>query len=152
MSEPAMSEPAPAPTRQELIAVYKSLLRATVEQRPSGLRLKIAEALGTHKSFVSQITNPADPTPLPYRHIPALFEVCQFTAPEQKVFLAAYGAAHPNQIRKLSARRSDRHKILDVEIPVLDNAARQRALEALIRDFARRVAELVDGRNPGADG
>ena len=51
--------------RQERIAAYKTTLRRFIDQRPSGIRRKIAEVTGTHKSFISQITNPSDATPLP---------------------------------------------------------------------------------------
>ena len=57
--------PEPRRSRQELVRGYKSVLRECIDQRPSGMRRKIAEVLGTHKSFISQITNPADPTPIP---------------------------------------------------------------------------------------
>ena len=43
-------------SRDEFVLIYKSLLRAIIVRNPSGLRLKIAKTLSTHKSFVSQIT------------------------------------------------------------------------------------------------
>jgi hypothetical protein len=142
-----MAEPAQRPSKQELIAAYKAILRAYIDQRPSGMRLRIARVLGTHKSFVSQITNPADPTPLPAKHLNALVEVCHLSPRERETFLAAYGAAHPNQSRglRLAAGSAGHTRPLHLELPVLDNPARQKALEDLVRDFARRVADLMRG-------
>ena len=42
------------------IAAYKSLLRRALDSRPSGTRLKLAAALGTNRSFVSQMEKNAD--------------------------------------------------------------------------------------------
>ena len=46
----------------------KQHLQACIDRRPSGTRQKIAGALGKPKSFVSQITNPAYPSPVPPHH------------------------------------------------------------------------------------
>ncbi len=129
-------------SRHELIAAYKASLRRFIDQRPSGIRLKIAEVTGTHKSFISQITNPADPTPLPARHIDAIFEVCHLSPDEQTAFLADYNAAHPEHAAL--ERTPHRHmRTLHVQVPVLDDEKKQKALESLIRDTARRVSELM---------
>ena len=53
-----MSEASPA-GRDDAVAAYKQILRECIDRRPSGTRQKIALALGKHKSFVSQMTNPA---------------------------------------------------------------------------------------------
>lgn len=139
-----MVEATSLPTKQDLIGAYKTILRSFIDQRPSGMRLKIASALGTHKSFVSLITNPTDPTPVPARHVAAIFEACHLSPRERDTFLAAYAAAHPNQIRRLRIEEGHPHfKTLHVEIPVLDDPERQKALEELIRDFSRRVVALL---------
>lgn len=140
-----MPESALRGSKQELIGAYKAILRSYIDQRPSGMRLRIARVLGTHKSFVSQITSPLDPTPLPARHVPSIIEVCHLSPQESETFLEAYRAAHPNQSRSLSDApvSSGQTKTLQVEIPVLESSARQSALEDLIRDFARRMAEAM---------
>ena len=67
------------------------------------MRLRIARVLGTHKSFVSQITSPLDPTPLPARHVPPIIEVCHLSPQESETFLEPPIAQHiPNQSRGLS--------------------------------------------------
>ena len=62
-------------SRAEIIAGYKSLLRSCIERRPSGLRGRLAMALGKHKSFVSQIANPAYAVPIPAGDLPIIFEI-----------------------------------------------------------------------------
>ena len=57
------------------VATYKQLLREYIDRRPSGTRQRIAKALGTHKSFVSQITNPALRVPLPAPHVASIFKI-----------------------------------------------------------------------------
>ncbi len=131
------------PTRQELIASYKQTLRQFIDRRPSGIRQKIAEVTGTHKSFISQITNPADGTPLPARHIDAIFEVCHLSQEERSTFLEQYRSAHAEHARV--SHRARRHmRTLHVQIPVLDDSRKQEALESIIRDTVRRLCSLID--------
>ncbi|MDJ0609529.1 MAG: hypothetical protein QNJ67_11190 [Kiloniellales bacterium] len=139
-----MAEQAVRINKQELIAAYKKVLRSFIDQRPSGMRLRIARVLGTHKSFVSQITSPLDPTPLPVRHVGPIMEVCHLSPAEREAFLAAYRAAHPNQSRQLGhAAAPGVTTTLEVEVPVMDDPSRQKALEDLIREMARRMAEIM---------
>lgn len=129
--------------RQDRIAAYKQLLRDYLERRPSGARLRIARVLGTHKSFVSQITNPSDPTPVPARHLDRIFDVCQLSQQERGAFLQAYAEAHPEHASAVAAGRPGHVKTLHIDVPVLDDPDAQRELEDLIRDFARRAAALA---------
>jgi hypothetical protein len=46
------------------VAEYKRILQRVLENRPSGTRQRLATALGTNRSFVSQIANPAYTTPI----------------------------------------------------------------------------------------
>ena len=131
------------PTRQELIASYKLTLRQFIDRRPSGIRQKIAEVTGTHKSFISQITNPADGTPLPARHIDAIFEVCHLSQEERSTFLEQYRSAHAEHARV--GHRPRRHmRTLHIQIPVLEDSRKQEALESIIRDTVRRLCSLMD--------
>ena len=59
----------PCRARIEAIRAYKSILAAVIEQRPSGTRQRLADALGKHRSFITQITSPAYPTPIPAKHL-----------------------------------------------------------------------------------
>lgn len=127
----------------EAVAVYKLLLKSLIERRPSGTRQKLAEAIGTHKSFVSQVTNPAYRVPLPAQHIPTLFKVCHFSPEEQRDFLAVYARAHPGQsgaIEELATIDSD---VLRIPLPHFEDPALRRRVEDLIRDFAEGVIALA---------
>ena len=129
--------------RQERIAVYKTTLRQFIDQRPSGIRRKIAEVTGTHKSFISQITNPADTTPLPARHIDTIFAVCHLSPEEKQAFLKEYYSAHPGhaEIRKAPRRHT---RTLHLQVPIIADEKKQKALESLIRDTVRRLCDLVE--------
>ena len=138
--------------RQERIAAYKTTLRRLIDQRPSGIRRKIAEVTGTHKSFISQITNPSDATPLPARHIDTIFAVCHLSPEEQQAFLKEYHSAHPAhpghaghaghaEPRNAPQRNT---RTLHLQVPVMQNERKQKALESLIRDTVRRLCELVE--------
>src|SRR2546423_9483466 len=76
------------------IAVYKTILRDCIDRRPAGLRARLADAMGKHKSFVSQLTNPIYPMPVPARHIETIFEICHFSPEERRSLLKAYARAH----------------------------------------------------------
>ena len=130
------------PSKHELIAAYKEILRHCIDQRPSGLRQKIAQVLGTHKSFISQITNPNDSTPIPARHLEAIIDVCHLSLPERAWFLEAYGSAHPNQ-PAVSQPGSRDYKTLHVQVPVLGDSGKQQALETLVQDTVQRICNLV---------
>ena len=137
-----------AAEKEALVAAYKRILQSYIDRRPSGMRLKIAEAIGKHKSFVSQITNPAYPVPIPARHLETIFKICPFSPEERNTFLQAYGAAHPTQSKGLrgAARRAAAKRKLEIELPEFENAETQQQVEALIEDFARRVVELASKR------
>ena len=131
------------------VADYKRLLQSYIDRRPSGMRLKIAEALGKHKSFVSQITNPAYAVPVPARHLETIFRICHFSREERDSFMAAYSVAHPGRTRRVkelpedTPASSEATRTLELELPVLDDPDRQREMEDLIRDFARRLSALA---------
>jgi len=128
------------------IAAYKTILRDCIDRRPAGLRARIATALGKHKSFVSQLTNPIYPMPVPARHVETIFEICHFSPEERRTFLKAYARAHPEKAPDAlqdGASPAGR-KTISLEIPALGDPRKQRALEALLREFAERLAGLFD--------
>jgi hypothetical protein len=132
-------------SRNDLVCRYKTILRQVIDRNPSGLRIKIAKDLGTHKSFLSQITNPADPTPIPARHIPRLFELCHFSRDEQRKFTTAYKKAHPERAASEAGdgTATRRTKVLRIEVPVLDDPKRQKALESGIRSIVELLTRVV---------
>jgi hypothetical protein len=131
-------------SREERIAAYKTILRGYIDRRPSGTRLKIAEALGKHKSFVSQITNPSYSVPLPVKHVNAIFQICHFSAEERQSFLAAYTAAHPEQHGDLALQsKSGSSHVLHIPVPAFEDAETQKEVEETIRQFAARLIGIA---------
>ncbi len=131
----------------DAIAEYKALLRLYIDRRPSGTRQKLAGAFGTHKSFISQVTNPAYRVPLPAQHIPALFKVCHFSPEEQRMFMEIYARAHPGQFGAIEELAHFEEGVLRIPLPQFADPERRREVEQLIRDFAERVIALM--QEPG---
>lgn len=130
-------------TANDAIAEYKTLLRRVIDRRPSGTRQRLAEAFGTHKSFISQVTNPAYRVPLPAQHIPALFKVCHFSPEERRVFMEIYARAHPGQYGAIEELASAEEGVLRIPLPQFADPERRREVEHLIRDFAERLIALT---------
>jgi DNA-binding transcriptional regulator YdaS (Cro superfamily) len=125
------------------VAAYKTLLRALVERRPSGTRQKMAAAIGTHPSFISQITNPSLRVPLPAQHISAIVRVCHFSPEERADFLALYSRAHPAQFGALEELSEIERDVIRIPVPDLGNAEVRAEVEEAIREFAERLIALV---------
>jgi len=134
-----------APGREELVAEYKRLLQTYLDRRPSGLRLKIAKAMGKHRSFVSQIANPAYSVPLPARHIETIFRICHFSPEERKTFESAYRAAHPDQRleRPASRPRKTGKRTLEIELPATGDSAFDEAVDDMVRQLAKQLGRLA---------
>jgi hypothetical protein len=138
-----VSEASPA-GRDETVAAYKQILRDCIDRRPSGTRQKIALALGKHKSFVSQMTNPAYPAPVPARHLGTIFDLCHFSPEERATFMAAYRAAHPRRSQAVRASTPGPHEhVIQIRVPALADPRLQRELEDTIRQMANRIIALV---------
>ncbi len=138
--------PEPVP-KDEAVRVYKRLLQASLDRRPSGTRQKIATALGKHKSFVSQITNPAYSAPVPARHLGTIFEICHFSPEERASFLAAYRIAHPRRSQAVAREpATGEAHVIQIRVPDLGDARLQRELEETIRQTASRIIALVTRR------
>lgn len=133
----------------DAVAAYKTELRALIDRRPSGTRQKLAAAFGTHKSFISQITNPAYRVPLPAQHIPALLRVCRFSEEEERGFLALYARAHPGQIGAVKELASMEEDVLRIPLPPFADAETRLEVEEMIRDFADRVVALAKRADGG---
>lgn len=132
-----------AQNKYNLVGSYKSILRSYIEQRPSGLRQKLARVLGTHKSFISQITNPNDQTPIPARHLQAIFNVCHLSEDDKQRFIEAYILAHPsNEIYLGSPEKPS--KIVEFRIPLLKDRKKQKTLELLISETIEKIVKLIE--------
>ena len=133
------------PNRDALVAAYKRLLQEYIDRRPSGLRLKLAKAIGKHRSFVSQITNPAYPIPVPARHLDTIFRICHLAPEEKEAFLEAYAAAHPRTPagERRAPRKSREKRIVEIELPILEDPELERELEELLRQVARQIEKIA---------
>ena len=126
----------------ERVAAYKRILQEVLDSRPSGMRQRLAEALGKNRSFISLISNPGYPTPIPVQHLEPIFEICHFSPRERERFLAAYRAAHPRRLQ-LMKEEHDRLRQLTLAVPDLGSDARNRQLDAIVTEFASKVARLL---------
>ena len=137
--------------KQDPVAAYKTLLRELIDRRPSGTRQKIAMALGKHKSFVSQITNPSYAVPVPAKHLATIFELCHFSPEERRGFLEVYRRAHPGRHLQPVEARSDAPVTLSIEIPALKDARRRSELIDNIRLYADQAIALAKTWDESAD-
>ena len=134
MSEAAVGE-------VSAVAAYKRIFKEVLDNRPSGMRLRLAHAMGKNRSFVSQISNPAYPVPIPVQHLNTIFDVCHFPPPTKTAFLQAYARAHPRRIGQLD--EIPRERIITLHLPDLGSSKRNAQLEALMQEFARRLATVL---------
>lgn len=137
MSEARVNREAPAGA----VADYKAILKAVLDSRPSGMRQKLAEAIGKNRSFVSQISNPAYQVPIPARHVALILEICHFSPSERAAFLKAYSQAHPGRLGAASNTRLERK--ITLTLPDLGSPGRNQQFEALIFDFVHRLMLLI---------
>jgi hypothetical protein len=129
--------------RAQAVAAYKALLRSFVERRPSGLRGRLAMALGKHRSFVSQITSPAYSVPIPLADLPIIFEICHLSAQERQGFVELYRAAHPERARQLPTEEGPRAHELRIALPVFASQGMAREVESLLLDLSARIIRLA---------
>jgi hypothetical protein len=127
--------------RGETVADYKRLLQTVCDNRPSGTRGRLAVALGTNRSFVSQLVNPVYAMPIPAQHLETIFEVCHFSSAERAAFLAAYDNAHPGKREPGESAAGSR--VVSLTVPDLGNARRNQAIDALIAEYGRHVARIA---------
>jgi hypothetical protein len=127
---------------QDPIAAYKAILRDILDRRPSGMRQRLAEALGKNRSFITQIVNPSYQTPIPAQHLHSIIQVCHFSAQEKVRFLDAYHRAHPRRLLLLKERERSRRLIL--MLPDLGAEQKNHKLDMLLSELAEKVARLIE--------
>ena len=125
---------------QDPIKAYKTILAEIIGKRPSGTRQRLADALGKHRSFISQITGTGYTTPLPEKHLSALFSVCHFTADERLEFMNAYDLAHPDKTSRVEDLRNLRH--ISLTVKDFGNDEKNRRFDEAIAEFANRVSGI----------
>jgi hypothetical protein len=126
------------------VADYKRILQQVLENRPAGTRLRLAEALGKNRSFISQITNPNYSIPIPAAHIERIFEICHFLASEKAQFMVAYRRAHPHRTPGNSGATRWREIVL--RVPDLRDREKNKKLDELMKDVLQRVVRLIEGK------
>lgn len=132
------------PERHEKTAnveAYKIILRNVLDRRPSGTRQRLAIALGKNRSFISQISNPAYPVPIPAPHLEAIFEICHFSAAEKRAFLESFTRAHP--MRSGAPRNAPSLRALRLDVVDFGDVRRNREFDNLVRELARRLGRLA---------
>ena len=124
------------------VSKYKVILRTVIEQRPSGIRQRLAEALGKNRSFISQISNPEYNTPIPFKHIPKIFDVCMFSDEQESQFLAAYTEAHPNR----SALENKKVQMVhcSVSFPDMGSEKSNTAIKKAIQDYTKQLVATIE--------
>ncbi|MEQ1955649.1 hypothetical protein [Mesorhizobium sp. CN2-181] len=134
--------PQPEPKDAEAaIRAYKTILSMVIDQRPSGTRQRLADALGKHRSFVTQITSPTYSTPIPSKHLQTIFSVCHFSAQERDAFLADYRAAHPGKAAQEAGLRRTRH--ISLVVPDLGDDKQNAALDRAVNEFIQRITSIA---------
>jgi hypothetical protein len=132
---------------EQAIRSYKLLLQEVLNQRPSGTRQRLADAMGKHRSFVTQMTSPTYLTPIPQRHLPTILSVCHFTPEERDEFLAAYRAAHRGRLDLAEVMPRMRH--LNLLVPDFGDGAANGEFDQAVSEFVARMAQMI--RKPGAE-
>ena len=125
----------------DAVAAYKTILQTVSNNRPSGTRQRLAAAIGKNRSFISQITNPAYPTPIPAQHLDAIFSICHFSPAEREAFLSAYRRAHPGRLEVVEQERPMRRVV--IEMPDFGSKAKNRAADEMLAEMVRRLARIA---------
>jgi hypothetical protein len=120
---------------------YKLLLQAFLKRRGPGTRQAIAEALGNTRSFITQITSPAYDLAIPPQHVRTIIRLGALQPEEERTFLDAYLAAHPERAADLLGRSDGR--TITITLPLLASPAAQSRLETLIERFAHDTAAAM---------
>jgi hypothetical protein len=127
---------------EDRVAAYKTILKEVLDNRPSGTRSRLAAALGKNRSFVTQITGPAYPVPIPASHIDVIIEICHFPPEARQRFLDAYARAHPHRLK--SGREHRRVRAHTLYLPDLGNNRKNRELETLVDNLVQGLARLIE--------
>ncbi len=134
--------------QRQAVADYKTILKTIIDRRPSGLRGRLAEAMGKNRSFISQIVNPVYDTPIPARHLDTIFRIGHVSAEERALFLEAYERAHPDRLQASDRGKATRK--VTIELPDLGDEASNRKLDKQVRDLAAFLGGMLTD-NDGSD-
>lgn len=136
------SQPHPAlHDEADLVSAYKTLFKEILDRRPSGTRRRLAVALGKNPSFISQISNPVYPIPVPPSHLETLFQICHFSNTERSQFIGLYRKAHPGRL--VEQGPDSRRRKVSFRLPDLGDADQNAHLDQIVQEFVERVADFV---------
>jgi hypothetical protein len=136
-----MNEARVGDSKAAYVEAYKTILRNILDQRPSGTRQRIATALGKNRSFVSHISNPAYPVPIPAAHLEVIMEICHFPPDVRRALLDAFAHAHPDKLKQVRTGRGLRS--LKLEVSDFGDVTKNREFDDLVRETARRLSRLM---------
>ncbi len=137
LTEPGFDDPGEV----SAVAEYKRIFKEVLDSRPSGMRIRLAHAMGKNRSFVSQISNPAYPVPVPFQHLNTIFDVCHFSPAAKAAFLRAYARAHPRRLGQLT--KIPRERSIMLHLPDLGSSKQNAKLDALMHEIARRLGAIL---------
>jgi len=125
----------------DLVSAYKTLFKEILDRRPSGTRRRLAVALGKNPSFISQISNPVYPVPVPPSHIDTLFQICHFSDTERSQFIRMYRRAHPGRL--VEHHSGSRQRKVSFKLPDLGDPDDNARLDQIVKEFVERIGDLV---------
>lgn len=125
------------------VSAYKDILREAIEIRPSGLRKKISDAIGTNRSFVSQITNPNYKVPIPPHYIQPIMDVCHLSPLERARFLDAYLAVHPAQAALVNGQQLDDSGKFTIDLSAVGDTHQQEIIRHTLRTLAETMISMT---------
>jgi hypothetical protein len=124
------------------VSRYKAILESIIESRPSGTKQRLAAALGTNRSFITQITSTAYATPIPAQHLDTIFAVCRFSPNQVEAFRRAYDSAKPPGHGSVKA--TAHHRIRNVLLPDLGDKHLNDAVDKLFDELARSLGAVIE--------
>lgn len=127
----------------EPVRAYKAILQNHIEKQPSGLRKKIANAIGTNRSFVSQITNSTYRVPIPPNYVHTILEVCHLPPVERADFLSAYLAAHPGQAELINFHEAGNKDTFTINLSGVACEESRAAIRAALKSMADAMIALA---------
>lgn len=121
---------------------YKSVFQSVLDNRPSGTRQRLSVALGTNRSFISQIGNPTYEVPIPIQHLEIIFSICHFSPSEKDEFMTYYRAAHPDLDDGVKVERTMR--AVTLAVPNFADPRKNRKMDDFLVEMSKYIANLMD--------
>lgn len=133
--------------KQGLVRDYKEILRDCLAAKPSGLKKRIANAIGSNSSFVSQITNPNYRVPIPPHTVHKIMDTCHFSAAERSTFVKAYLKAHPDQSELITERTASAgNHLFVIDLVRVNDAAARDVIKQALKDQAEAFIEIANAK------